>query len=320
VAAYRQSVALDDRALRLDPNSLRAKRGLSICQMKIGSVELDTDPAEALKDFQLAFERADALPQGEQGSLFMMRLRSVLLRKQANALEQLGAYAQAAPLFRKTIDILQGIAAQDSKDLRALYDVVTALDDEARSYEDAANPVVAAQPGERREYLILAEKTLAQSAADLERLLRQDPANETWQALLGNTRVRIGSVRSALHAPGTSDELSRQGLAALWQVAEKDQASPLVLDQAANAFLTVEPTALRDPGFALACAQREVAMSHGKTPFRLLTLAQAYRAAGQIDNARATAKEGLALLPTPPPGSAKANIRKLLENEAQARF
>jgi hypothetical protein len=51
-----------------------------------------------------------------------------------------------------------------------------------------------------------------------------------------------------------------------------------------------------------------------------LTLAQAYRASGQMEKSRTTAKEGLALLPALPPGSVKPNIRKLLENEAQTRF
>jgi len=320
VAAYRQAVSLDDDALRLDPNSLRAKRGLSIHQMKIGSVEMESDPAQALKDFQVALQRADALPKAEQGSLPAVRLRCMLLRKQAIAFEQLGAYAQAVPLFQQAIEILQGIAAQDNKDLRALYDVVTALDDEARSYEDAAHPVVAANPGDRRGNLILTERILVQSAAYLERLLKQDPANDGWKALLANTQVRIGTIRIILHMPGASDELSRKGLAALKEVAEKEQASPLVLDQAAYAFLTVEPASLRNPQVAVSCAEREVAISHGKTASRLLTLAQAYRASGQIEKSRATAREGLALLPTSQPGSVKPNIRKLLEYQAQTGF
>jgi hypothetical protein len=53
-------------------------------------------------------------------------------------------------------------------------------------------------------------------------------------------------------------------------------------------------------------------------PSRLLTLAQAYRASGQTGKSRATAREGLALLPALQPGIVKPNIRKLLENEIQA--
>jgi hypothetical protein len=50
----------------------------------------------------------------------------------------------------------------------------------------------------------------------------------------------------------------------------------------------------------------------------LLTLAQAYRASGQIEKSHTTAEEGLALLPTPQLGSVKPNIRKLLEKASSA--
>jgi len=63
-----------------------------------------------------------------------------------------------------------------------------------------------------------------------------------------------------------------------------------------------------------------VAMSHATTPSSLLTLAQAYRASGQIEKSRTAAREGMALLPALQPGSVKPNIRKLLENVAQTRL
>jgi eukaryotic-like serine/threonine-protein kinase len=317
VAAYRQSVALDDRVLSVDPNYSRAKRGLLINGLKIGSVEMETDPAEALKEFQVALQRADAQPKAEQDSLPGVRLRAMLLRKQANAFERLGEYAQAGPLFAQALVTTQRIAAQDPKDSRALFDVLTVLDDEAKSYEDAADPILAAKPLDRRANLSLAQKRLVESAADLERLLTQDPANDVWKAFLASIRVRIGVINASLHNPGATDELSTRGLAALKEVAKKDQVSPMVLDQAANAFLTAEPASLRNPPFAIACAEREVAMSHGKIPSRMLTLARAYRASGQFEKGRAAAKQGLALLPAPQPGGVKPNIRKLLESEVK---
>jgi hypothetical protein len=91
----------------------------------------------------------------------------------------------------------------------------------------------------------------------------------------------------------------------------------MVLDQAANAFLTVQPATLRDPRLAISCAEREVALSHAKEPSKLLTLAEAYRASGQIEKSRAAAKGGLALLPPPQPGSVEPNIRKLLEKASE---
>jgi len=320
VAAYRQSVALDYRALRIDPNSLRARRSIVVNGFKIGSVEMEADPAEALREIQAALQIANALPKAEQESLPGLRVREMLLRKQGNALERLGAYAQAVPLFEQVLAITQRLATQDPKDHRAIFDMTTVLDDEARCFEDAADPRLAGKSSGRRANLSAAERKLMLAAAGLERLLKQDPANDVWKADLCLMRVRLGVIRATLHGPDVSEELTRSALLTLRAIAGKDRISPLVLDQAANAFLFAEPPALRDPQLALACAQREVAMGQGKLPFRLLTLAQAYRATGQIEKARATAKDGLALLPPPQTGNVKPSIRRLLEYEAQSGF
>jgi len=317
ISAYRQSVALDNRVLSIDPDSVRAKRGLSINGLKIGSVEMETDPAEALKEFQLALKRIETMPRSEQDSLSNVRIRHMLLRKEANALERLGEFAQAVPLFEQALVLATRIAAQDKKDTRALFDVITVLDDEAKCFEDAADPVLASHPGDRGANLVLAEKKLAEAADDMERLLKQDPTNDVWIAFDANIEVRICVIRSILHTAGAWGESARKALVVLRVVAAKPQASPMVLDQTANAFLTAQPAALRDPRLAVSCAEREVARSRAKTPSRLLTLAQAYRASGQIERSRAAAREGLALLPPPQPGSVKPNVRKLLEKASE---
>jgi hypothetical protein len=131
--------------------------------------------------------------------------------------------------------------------------------------------------------------------------------------------VRLGSIEFELHVAGDSNALSKKGLSAMRELVNKDQVSPMILDQAANAFATAKPASLREPQFAVSCAEREVAANHRKTPSMLLTLAQAYRAANQTDKSRTTANEGLALLAAQRPGSAKPNIRKLLEIQAQTR-
>jgi hypothetical protein len=46
-------------------------------------------------------------------------------------------------------------------------------------------------------------------------------------------------------------------------------------------------------------------------------MAHAYRANGQIEQSRATAREGLALLPPVQPASVKPNLRKLLDLQSQ---
>jgi tetratricopeptide (TPR) repeat protein len=315
--AFHKSVALHDRALAIDPNFLRAKRGLSADHIKIGSVEMEADPAQALKDFQIALLRIDALPKAEQSNLATMRMRTIVRRKEANALVQLGEYSEAIKLFAEIAPSYQRLVAADPQDLRALADLQVVLNDEAVCFDAAADPALATAPDDRRRNLAAAEQLWAQLVSITEKMLKQDPSNENWKSVLAEAQVRLGTIQTNLHIPGDSGKLVKNGLAALKDMAKKGQASPMTLDQAANAFLTVEPASLREPQFAVACAERETASSHRHTPFALLTLAQAYRATGQIEKSRATAREGLALLPAPQPGSVKPRIRKLLEIQTQ---
>jgi eukaryotic-like serine/threonine-protein kinase len=319
--AFRKTIALDNRALSIDPNFLRARRGLAIMLMKIGSIELDTDPAQALKDFQIALQRLDALPAAEQTTVFTTRIRSQILRKQADALEQLGEYSNAVSLFTQSIQIQSKLAAADPQDLRAQADLGIVLDDEAMAYKDAANSDLAApRPAlsiDRRRNLSAEENLLTQVVAMTQSMLKRSPSDDEWKSVLADAQVKLGTAQSLLHGPGDSAAIAKTGIATLRELATKDQAAPRILNQAADAFLTVEPASLRDPAFAVACAEHSIALSHRQSPAELLVLAQAYRATGQIEKSRAAAQEGLALLSPLEPGSVKPNIRKLLEIQAR---
>jgi tetratricopeptide (TPR) repeat protein len=285
--------------------------------MKIGSVELDTDPAQALKDIDIALQDFDALLDADRRSLITVRPRAITERKKAMALEELGEHGQAIPLFDEVLQIDRQIAAADPKDQRAIYDIGVTLQDTAASYEDAANPLLDTSSEDRRRNLLAAERAFEEFAAISEQMLKQNPANEDWKVSLAQAQVSIGSLRQVLRLQGESETLSTKGLAALKDLVAKDPDSDTVLDAALHAILKVEPASLRDPRLAVEWAERGVALSHRKAPKWLLSLAQAYRAAGQTDKARAAAREGLALLPVPLPGAAKPRIRRLLEIESR---
>jgi tetratricopeptide (TPR) repeat protein len=317
VKVFRKSIALDERALGLDPNFVRAKRGLSINQWKIGAVELETDPALALKDFQSALQRADSLPKAEQESLSMLRLRNALLDEEARALAEIGEYSDANALFTEAFQRFQRLSAADPQDMRSLIDLDIVLTHEAIGYEYATDPALAAAGSDRRRDLAAEGKLLTRSVEILETVLKQDPSNENWRLMLADEQTRLGTLQSILHTAGGSVAMAKKGIASLRELASRDQASTLVLDTAAHDLLSIEPASLRDARFAVSCAERAVALSHRKTPSMLLTLAQAYRASGETEKGRATARDGLALLPAPQPGSVKPRIRKLLEIQAQ---
>ena len=320
LAAYRKALELDARAHRVDPDFLRARRGLALMLMKIGSVEMETDPVQANQDFRIALERADALPSADQSGLSATRMRAMLLRKEANSLTELGQFSEARPLFEKAVQIHEQFAKADPQDVRALADLEVILDDEAVSFEEAAEAASSrtSDAAERRRNRIAAEALLVRGEGALETMLKQDPHNDGWREVLASAQVRIGTIRAQEHLPGDSEALAKKGIATLKELSAKPQASVMILDQTVRALLDVEPVSLREPRFAVACAERAAELSHRKTASLLLSLAQAYHASGQIERARATAAEGLALLAPQASGAPKPRIRRLLEVEAQA--
>jgi tetratricopeptide (TPR) repeat protein len=318
LTAYRKAIALDERALIIDPHFLRALRSLSINRGKIGGVELETDPALALKDYQAALQRIDSLPQAERENLSVRRMRAILQRKEASALVQLGEYAKATDLFTEVAQVFQKNVAADAQDSRALADMKVVLNFEALGYETAADPALAVAGSDRRRNLVAAEKLWTQELEIIDQAIKHDPVDEDMQLSRADALLRLGTIHSILHSAAGYEAMAKKGIAGLKDLARKEQASALVLDMAASDLLMVEPASLRDPLFAVACAERAVSLNHRKTPSMLLTLTQAYRASGQAEKSRATAREALALLPAPQPGNAKPRIRKLLELQLQA--
>jgi tetratricopeptide (TPR) repeat protein len=320
-AAYRKCIDLDEHALRLDAHSTRAMRAVANMQMKVGNAEVEIDPAQALKDFELALKRVDALPEAEQPKLPTARLRALIIRKEAVALSELGEYSRAEPFFQQALATFQHLSAVDPKDIRALGDLKRLMEDIELNYDYAADPVLATNPGatnpgNRLMYLLAEEQLLERHAITLQQMLQLAPADQDRRADLAYVQVRIATLRQTLHLPGNSETQARVALAVLKDFAEKNQTSPMVLDLADSAMLEVEPSSLRNPKLALAWAQRGVALTHGKDPEWLLSLCRAYRATGRSGEAKQAANEGLALLPTTQPGDPKSRIRKQLEHEA----
>jgi tetratricopeptide (TPR) repeat protein len=319
--AYRKVIELDNRALSIDPNFLRARRGLALTQMKIGSTEMEADPAQALRDYQIAIEKADALPKDDKNSYSTTRMRTMILRKEANAHVLMGQYDEAMPLFAQVVEFERKMVAVDPQDLRALADLEVILDDQAVGLETAADPTLAAprssSKNERGRILVQASDTLREIISIMDRMLRLDPNNGNWKFVRASAQVRLATDESVLKQGQDAESLARSGLAAYREMAQSKDASAMVLESAATAFATVQPASLRDPRFAVECATRAANESHRQRPAVLLTLAQALHAAGQFDQARSIAKEALALLPPQQPGTARSKIRMQLEIEAQ---
>jgi predicted Ser/Thr protein kinase len=311
--AYRKSTDLENRALLLDPHAANAAHLLIANQLAIAAIEKVSDPAQAIRDVQSGLQRFSALSAEQRQSLRMIRIRDSLLVDEAVALAQLGKYGEAEAILADSVSAATRRAATDPQDMRALADFAFSYDRTADVYEIAADSALGASPEEQRKNGASALIALTQEHAGLEKILQQNPSQNEWRPVLADVEVRLGTIQYALHRGGNAAELVRNGLVALREAVQKDQDSPEILDMTAQNLLRAQPPALRDPKMAVYCAERAVELSHRRLATYLLTLAQAYRAAGWPEKSRAAAIEGLALLPASLPGSAQPRIRKLLD-------
>jgi hypothetical protein len=136
---------------------------------------------------------------------------------------------------------------------------------------------------------------------------------------LADVQVRLGTAEQGMGGSDDATQLSVVGIATLKELASKHPDSVLILDTAIPDLLNVKPLSLRDPTLTVASAERLALLTKRKKPGVLLSLAQAYRSAGQIEKARAAAAEGLALLPTVSAGTPMMRTRKLLQLEAEEK-
>jgi serine/threonine protein kinase len=311
---YHKTIEINHRALVMDPDFMRVRRGLVTMQMKIGNVQLETDPAAAMANFDAALSANDALPKREQERLNMLRLHALLLRKKADALSELGRYDESVNLFSQSLTEYRKLALADSKDIRALEDIHRELYDEASSYRRASDPQLNSSAASRQQSLGAAERVLMEDEATLRQLLAIEPNASRLRTPLDAVRVQMSTVRYRLHKQ-QNEQATQSALADLKKDALRDDASPLVLELVVTAFLQAEPISLGDPAYAVLQAKRGVDLTHHKSATWLLMLAQAYRADGKAVEARSAAEAGIALLP--PAGGAvdRSRVRKLLDAE-----
>lgn len=314
--AYHQSVAFLQRASLLDPNG-HAPRSIAGMQLKIANMDDFIDPYQELDDTKEGLREIAALPAGERESLRAMRSGMLLRQAEINALIQLARYSEARTLAEEVVSEYSAMAAADTQDERAKVDLFDAFDGLAAVHENAASPELEDSADVQRRNLTAAEPVLLRAVETAEKVLLQSPSQEDLRPMMADAQVRLGVVQYRLRQDPSAAGLVRSGLSELQQICSQNPHSAVVLNTAAKDQLQAEPPSARDPKLALQYAQRAVELTHRKIPVMLLTLARAYRANGQIDLSRATAREGLALLPPPRPHEGPTNMRRLLEKQTR---
>ena len=316
--AYRKALELSHWALQVDPAFTRSKRAVAVGHLKIGSILVETQPEKAIDEYHLSLAAWDTLPATEKSNATTQRMIASIQRKLAMALTEARMYGPAFAAFKQARGPFELLAATDAKDTRAQHDYAVELSGEALTYLDLLDPHLNPNREHDQENLRHALELLDQSISIQQHLVDLSPANQGWSIPLANNKVLAGTLKQRLPGPKEGQEQANSGLETLRTSAVADDASIQTLEYAASVFWTVLPVRLRNPALAVQSAERLVSLTHRQKPLFLLSLAQACHAAGQLERARATATEGLALLPPLRPGATRTRLRRLLEVEASA--
>ncbi|HEY2018666.1 MAG TPA: protein kinase [Bryobacteraceae bacterium] len=301
LAEYQKALALDDRALAADASYVRARRGIAVLEMKIGNLQLDADPQKALESYLTALKTFDMLPEKEAAAVGSRRIRATLLRKAGNAFEALEEWDRALGYYRQSLNVEESFAAIDPDDSHAQFQLAVILNSMSAVEEGKGDGKAAYQTATRVRGI-------------LEGVLRRDPTNPTYRSHL--TEVWLQQVR-LLRASGMAADAARlmtRAVATVRELATRPDARALDLCRAGQVLATAQPVELRDPKLAVDYAKKCVDLSGRLNPESLRILANAYRAAGRVEEGRRTAREGLALMPE---GEHAGFVRRGLVEAAQ---
>ena len=278
----------------------------------VGAVEAQTDPAGALPELRAAIDGINALHNQAKQVMAIRRMQSGTIGPYAGALIAIGRYREALAALEQGEIISRELLAADRKNIRAVQDLQAGLSREAECYQDRAAGIFPEEGADRIADAKNALRALSEQRSLLEEVLLVEPHNGNWESKLGMVLIDMGRQERALQRPKESLELAQKGLAILKELARRPDVQAYQLFDAVNGLITVEPPQLREPALAVKYAERIVDASSRRNPEFLLTLAEAYRAAGQTSKTRVAAKEGLALLPPETSATVMSRVRKLL--------
>ncbi|HZL25417.1 MAG TPA: protein kinase [Acidobacteriaceae bacterium] len=313
MAAYRRTLDMDERALRLDPGYMAVRRGIPVMHVHLGNVFLETEPDKALSEFRLSLQMQEVLPGDQRKKLSQVRLHATTLRKIGQAFSEMGMYKEALAAFSRARPVVQHLSDADPKDVTALVDLWRMQDAEAVVNEQGGDvDLSSAGRDMRRKYWLAAMNALDQEVDTMRRIIQLSPSHKEWDEAMAGALIRLGVLKHQLGQPRDSAAAAQRSLKLLLQAARSRQAAASDIDAAVGAELTAEPAIARDPVVALRLAEKGVEMTHHRDARYLLLLAKAYRANGDTDHAVQSATEGLARLPPSRPGIATARTRILL--------
>ena len=289
MSIYKQSLAVNQQGLALDPHCARCRSGIALAYWKLGMMSREDDQDQSAEYYRQGLATLAAFSPAEQETTRIRRMDTFIRHRLGEVYLSNGHTQDGVRMLEITRQRFQLAVATDPLDRRPRWDLGPVDQTLGEGYEQLKQDKKAL--GAYQEYVTM-----------MDFLVEHNPGSATYQEARAESLLSYGRMLTRLGQRQSGEKATREGLAIIIPIAKKPGAETNELELAANALVRLHRDPRHDAPLALSFAQRELASSSDVTVEQLLTLADAQRFAGQTGAAHSTAKTALARLEATPLG------------------
>jgi tetratricopeptide (TPR) repeat protein len=302
--AANRAIAHFESALAISPQQNAALIQMASVYLVEGDVISPVDPLPAIEIIKKGLVAFNRLPPSVRALPTVLKQEGELHMGLAWAQQQAGEYREALETIEPAHRIMEKLAEADRQNATLVRRVAGVYDIEADCHRALHN--LEAAIDDYRHVLAAWDQQIALDSSK--------PSNFMIRASAQGDMAKVLAMAGRMAEAAT---YAKASIDYLTGAADRPNASPAYLDEAATVLVGTPLVSLRDYPRGLAYAQRADQLSGGKDFTAFICLAQAYANLGKATEAMEAVKRGLILVPAPAPGASPSEPRKTLEKQQQ---
>jgi serine/threonine protein kinase len=300
IAAAEKAIADFRSARAISRADNRALLGLAQAYNLRGNTEASKDVSLGLPDYRMGWEVLQQLSPEQRSTRASETLEARLITMIGFCQEEMGLFAEAIATLASAEEILNGLAAKDPRNATIALRQVNLYRTRAFANQYA---------GHITEAIADYRKTIA----ILDGMIAIDPAKLSNRLVRAELQGRLAQMLAKNGQMAEAERTTKSGLDFWVEIAERPDAAPQNLEEAASAFISSPIPALLDYRRALRYAQRADELARGKDRTAIFYVAQCYEQLGDGPKALEAVERGLATFPPPVPGEKLSRNRQMME-------
>jgi eukaryotic-like serine/threonine-protein kinase len=300
MAASEKAVSNFQAALAISAKDDRALLGLAQAYNLKGNTQASKDIGLGLPSYRTALASLHRLSPNLSSAPSTQALEARIITMIGFCEEESGMFTEAIATLAPAQEILDRLVAADPKNAVNAFRRVNLYRTRAFAHQYAGHNKEAI--ADYRTTIAILDTMIATDPAKLSnRLIRAELQGKLAQMLVKDGRI------------GEAEQITKAGLDFWAEVAERPDAAPQNLKEAASAYISSAVPSLLDYQRALRYALRADELAKGKDTGAIFYIAQCYEMLGDGSKALETVNRGLATLPPSVPGEKPSRNRLLME-------